>query len=290
MNPPNFLPIVWLGEPPANDPSLVGAKVAILSSLAPLCHLPPGFCLTTDAFRAALAADPAQEEPDGSLDASSSLQLDPVRTAYQLLAQRCGVAEPAVAVRPSPVEPERLAPSPVRQLKTALNVQGIEAVMAAVQRCWDAARSARVMGELAVLVQQMAPAETAAVVFSANPLTGNRNEVVIHANWGLGASIVGGAVTPDIYIVSKANPVVFSVQIADKERMTVAGPQGAHEVAVPDLLRHRLALVERQIAALAQLAVRVEVEMGHPVEIECACQGEMLYLLRCRPIVPLSGQ
>ncbi|RIK33113.1 MAG: hypothetical protein DCC55_35575 [Chloroflexi bacterium] len=280
MNRPNDPTIVWLGEPTANDPSLVGEKVATLNRLAPLCHMPPGLCLTTAAFWQ--AADRS--------GATSSPLLDPVRAAYQLLAQRCGVAEPAVAVRLSPVDPEQLAASPVSQLKATLNVQGIEAVMTAVQRCWGAARPASVTEGVAVLVQQMAPTETSAVVFSANPLTSNCDEVVIHANWGLGASIVGGAVTSDIYIVSKASPAVFSVQVADKERMTVAGPEGAHEVAVPDILRHRLALVERQIAALAQLAVKVEVEMGHPVEIECACQGETIYLLRCRPIVLLTGQ
>ena len=281
MNRPHDPTIVWLGESPATDPLLVGDKVATLSRLAHFCQMPPGFCLIT-AVGNRVAADRS--------NATFLPLLDLVRTASQLLAQRCGVAEPAVAVRPSLVDPEQLAASPVGPLKAALNVQGIQAVMAAVQRCWGAARRASVMGEMAVLLQQLAPAETAAVVFSANPLTGNRDEVVIHANWGLGASIVGGAVTPDIYIVSKASPAVFSVQVADKERMTVAGPQGAHEVAVPDILRHRLALVERQIAGLAQLTVRVEVELGHPVEIECACHGETLYLLRCRPIVLLAGQ
>jgi phosphoenolpyruvate synthase/pyruvate phosphate dikinase len=290
MAAPDFPPVVWLGDAPVPPLALVGEKVAVLSRLAVAFPVPPGFCLTTAGCQRVMSSDPVPGPPAGSLHAPALALLDTVEAAYRALAQRCGVPEPVVAVSPSVLDTTQLAASLASQPQAMLNVQGSGAVVAAVQRCCAATRPAAGEGESAVLVQQMAPAETAAVVFSANPLTGNRDEVVIHANWGLGASLVGGAVTPDIYIVSKANPVVFSVQLADKARMTVAGPEGAYEVAVPDLLRRRLALIERQIAGLAQLAVAVETELGHPVEIECACQGEALYLLRCRPIVPLSGQ
>lgn len=125
---------------------------------------------------------------------------------------------------------------------------------------------------------------------SANPLTDNCDEVVINANWGLGASLVGSAVTPAIYIVNKTPPAVFSMRVGDKARMTVAGPEGAYEVAAPDILRRRLALVKHQIAGLAQLAIAVEIELGHPVEIECVCRGEALDLLRWRPMVLRTRQ
>jgi pyruvate,water dikinase len=279
MNKPNHPTIVWLGEPPANDPALVGEKAAILSRLTPFCRVPFGFCLTTEAFRQAAH----------NSGAAFSLP-DILSTAYHLLAQRCALGEPVVTVRLSAVEPERLDLSLAGQSQAAFHLQGSKQIGAFVQRCWEMARNLLPDSSVAILVQQLVQTETSAIVLSANPLTGNYDEVVIYANWGLGASIVDGAVTSDIYIVSKANPAVFSVQVADKERISVAGPEGAYEVAVPDILRRRLALVERQIAGLAQLAVKVEVELGYPVEIECAYQSETLYLLCCRPLVLLSGQ
>ena len=74
---------------------------------------------------------------------------------------------------------------------------------------------------LAVLVQQLVPADAAAVVFSANPVTGSRDEVVIKAGWGLGESIVSGTVTPDTYVIRKSDLAVVSRDIAEKRRMTI---------------------------------------------------------------------
>jgi pyruvate,water dikinase len=70
--------------------------------------------------------------------------------------------------------------------------------------------------------------------------------------------------------------------------MTVAAPGGTREVAVPRLLRERTSLSRAQVAELAELAVRLEVEMDRPVDIETAYAGELLYLLQCRPITTLG--
>jgi pyruvate, water dikinase len=109
---------------------------------------------------------------------------------------------------------------------------------------------------------------------------------VINASWGLGESLVGGTVTPDTFVVRKADLAVMS-RIADKERMTVSISGGTREVAVPRFLRHEPSLAEAQVMEVAQLALSLEAIMGYPVDIECAYASGQLYLLQCRPITTL---
>src|SRR5258708_3882996 len=104
----------------------------------------------------------------------------------------------------------------------------------------------------------------------------------------LGESIVGGTVTPDTYIVRKRDGAIAEQRIAEKRRMTVAVPGGTQEVDVPRFLRAQPALNERQIAAMTDLARGLEQTMGWPVDIECACHGDRLFLLQCRPSTTLT--
>ncbi|HEX5942524.1 MAG TPA: PEP/pyruvate-binding domain-containing protein, partial [Anaerolineales bacterium] len=142
--------------------------------------------------------------------------------------------------------------------------------------------------QIAVLVQQLVASDVAAVVFSANPITGNRDEVVINASWGLGESIVGGTVTPDTFIVRKSDLAIISRTIADKQHMVVSTPGGTHEVDVPRFLRTQASLNDEQVVEMAKLALTLEATMGYPVDVECAYAGAKLYLLQCRPITTLG--
>ena len=144
------------------------------------------------------------------------------------------------------------------------------------------------MVRLAVLVQQLVTADTSAVVFSANPISGNRDEVIVTASWELGESVVSGTVTPDTWVVRKADLTVKEERIGAKERMTVAVDGGTQEVTVPRLLREKASLSRTQVAELAGLAVGLEARMGQPVDVEAAYSGEHLYLLQCRPITTLG--
>jgi pyruvate,water dikinase len=127
-------------------------------------------------------------------------------------------------------------------------------------------------------------ADVSAVAFSANPVSGNREEVVIEAAWGLGESIVGGTVTPDTYVVRKEDLAVVSRSIAEKRRMTVPVRGGTREVETPRFLRTRPVLDEEQTVEMARLALALEIEMGRPVDVECAYEDGRLYLLQCRPV------
>jgi pyruvate,water dikinase len=142
--------------------------------------------------------------------------------------------------------------------------------------------------QIAVLVQQLVASDVSAVVFSANPITGNRDEIVINASWGLGESVVGGTVTPDTFIVGKSDLAVLHRVISDKQRMTVSAPGGTHEVGVPRFLRNTTSLNDEQVIEMAKLALTLEVTMEHPVDVECAYAAGKLYLLQCRPITTLG--
>jgi len=286
--------VVWLGEATCGDCRVLGGKAGTLCRLAAEYPVPPGFCVTAAAWAEARAGA-------GLNGAVLPPWLAPeVQAAYARLAEVAGIAAPSVAVRSSALDEDGAGTSFAGQHESYLNVIGPEAVVRAVAACWASARSDRALAyrrrhglpaqsPVAVLVQLLVPADVSAVVFSANPVTGARDEIVINASWGLGESIVGGTVTPDTYILRKTGPAVRSRTLAEKRRMTVPAGDGTHEVEVPRFLRTRAALTDAQAAEMAALALSLERRMGGPVDVECAVHGGQLYLLQCRPITTLAA-
>jgi pyruvate, water dikinase len=276
--------LLWLGDPRSFDAALVGGKAANLSRLARMNHrVPDGFCIPVTVME---QAHPRELR-------------DEIAQAISDLMARHRLPELVVAVRSSAVDEDGSAASFAGQHETFLNIVGVDSIMQAVTRCWESARSERALeyrrkqglsGErlqLAVLVQQLVASDVSAVVFSANPITGSRDEMMINASWGFGESIVGGTVTPDTFIVRKTDLAVIHRVIADKQRMTVSAPRGTREVDVPRFLRKEAALNDEQVVEMATLARTLEGTMEHPVDVECAYAGGELYLLQCRPITTL---
>lgn len=256
----------------------MGGKTAGLSRLAEAHRVPPGFCLTAHA-----------PEPSSSQAARLA-----IGAAYGELARRAGIETPAVAVRSSGVDEDGAGASFAGQHETYLNVVGAEAVIDAIGRCRRSASSERARAyrrslglagpaSVAVLVQLLVFADVAAVVFSIDPRSG-ADDVVINASWGLGESIVGGTVTPDLYTVERRTMRVKERVLGDKTRMTVRTAGGTREVAVPTVLRDRHTLGDDAVLAAARLALSLESETGAPVDLECAFYGSELYLLQCRPV------
>ncbi|MBT5875395.1 MAG: hypothetical protein HOH43_18385 [Candidatus Latescibacteria bacterium] len=287
--------ILWLGDSDCHDVTVVGGKVANLSRLAADYRVPPGFCLSTDAYNRwshHFIDQPDPQHPETLIDS--------ITQAYTDLAGHCEVSHPSVAVRSSAIDEDGYEASFAGQYETFLNVSGVDSVAEAIGKCWHSAGSSRVAeyrkkagltestAGLAVLVQQLVAADTSAVVFSANPVTGNRDEVVINASWGLGESVVGGTVSPDTYTVRKNDYSVVERRISRKDVMTVSIPGGTQEVAVPRFLKEKPALSDEQIQSMAGLAISLETEMAWPVDIECAIHDGNLYLLQCRHITTLD--
>jgi pyruvate,water dikinase len=221
---------------------------------------------------------------------------DLLTTAYADLAKRCKMADPRVAVRSSAVGEDGQSASFAGQYDTYLNLVGAPAVIEAVGRCWASAQSERVLAyhrqqgrsvadiQLAVLVMQLVESDISIIAFSSNPVTHDRDEIVINASWGLGESVVSGTVTPDTYKVRKSDITITDRQIAEKQRMTVITLDGVKEVPIPRPMRRQRAMNDEQTVEVAQLALDLEHHMGWPVDIECAYQGGKLYLLQCRPV------
>jgi pyruvate,water dikinase len=276
--------LLWLGDPKSFDAGLVGGKAANLSRLARLYHrVPDGFSL-----------------PATVMDEAHPFDLrDEITAAISDLMNCHRLPDFIAAVRSSAVDEDGATASFAGQHETYLNIVGAEAILQAVIRCWESARSEHALDyrrqqglsverpQIAVLVQQLVAADVAAVVFSANPITGNRDEVMINASWGLGESIVGGTVTPDTFLVRKSDVAVVQRVIADKQRMTVSVPGGTHEVDVPRFLRKAASLNDEQVIEMAKLAQTLETTLEYPVDVECAYAGGELYLLQCRPITTL---
>ena len=121
----------------------------------------------------------------------------------------------------------------------------------------------------------------------ANLVTGNADEIMINASWGLGESILGSTVTPDTFVVRKSDLAITQRIIADKQCMTISVSGGTEEVDVPRFMRARAALNDEQAREMAQLALTLEETIGYPVDVECAYASGKLYLLAmvCMPVM-----
>lgn len=278
--------LLWLGDPKSFDVALVGGKAANLSRLARMYHrVPDGFSLPVTVMDEVHPHD---------------LRHEIIAAISDLMACH-SLPEFIAAVRSSAVDEDGATASFAGQHETYLNIVGADEILKVIIRCWESANSARALEyrrqqglsierpQIAVLVQQLVAADVSAVVFSANPVTGNRDEIMINASWGLGESIVGGTVTPDTFIVRKSDQAITSRTIADKRRMTISVPGGTNEVDVPRFLRQTVTLTDEQIAEMVHLALTLEETMGYPVDVECAYAGGVLYLLQCRPVTTIIG-
>lgn len=283
------VPVLRLGDPRASDRRRVGAKAANLNRLAHRWPVPPGFCLPIELHRRLRGTDPRPA-------AASIRRL--IAPAYRELSGG-PFRRSRVAVRSSAVDEDAADTSFAGQHDTVLNAVGVRQVADAVLACCASASSDRVRayrdvhdldGEtrMGVLVQELVDADVSAVVFSANPVSGSRDEIMINATWGLGESVVAGTVTPDCYVLDRQDLSVVGRDIADKDTQTVTGRHGTREVEVPAGRRRAPALTEAQCRELARIAVDLERHMGWPVDLECAYDNGRPHLLQCRPITTLS--
>lgn len=258
--------VLPLGPGGAEVAPLCGGKAAPLARLAADFPVPPGFCVTTAAHALALGG-PALPPPVARA----------VGEAYASLGARCGGGDLPVAVRSSAADEDGAGASFAGQHGTFLNVVGADAVIEAVAHCWASGWTQRALGyrrrrglgaepRLAVLVQRRVLADASAVAFTLDPSSGDDSAVWINAAWGLGESVVDGTVTPDVYVVPKADLRVSLCRIADKWRITVPVPGGTAEVDVPCFLRGEPALSTEAVAQIAHLAARPWMRTGC-----CAC-------------------
>jgi pyruvate,water dikinase len=194
----------------------------------------------------------------------------------------------AVAVRSSATAEDLPEASFAGQQESYLNVRGEAALLEAVRRCWGSLWTARAMSyrarrsippervSMGVVVQRLVPADAAGVLFTANPSTGARDELLVDASFGLGEAIVAGEVTPDTYVLDRATGAVRDAVLGEKAAMAVAAPGGGTVAeAVPETRRRERALADAALRALADLGERSERLFGGvPVDTEWAVVGD----------------
>ena len=309
-------------DDPAATLEQVGGKGASLARLAAAgLPVPPGFHITTAAYRSFVTENGLQEQILATVSAVTADQptsfeeasrkigwmfaqgsmpaeiAEAIRQAYVAL----GGDDLSVAVRSSATAEDLPELSFAGQQETYLNMRGEAMILDAIKRCWASLWTARAIGyrarsgiaheevSLAVVVQELVLADAAGILFTANPLTGERDQVMINAAWGLGEAIVSGQLTPDTVVVDRASGTMIAQQISEKEVMTVCSPGGTSEEAVPVGKRTNAVLTSIQAAQLARIGVRIEDLYGQPMDIEWTLSHNRFFIVQARPITALSN-
>jgi rifampicin phosphotransferase len=259
------------------DGESVGGKGLSLGRMSAAgLPVPPGFCVTTAAYRRLHGQSPSN---DPSL-------LEQIGAAYRQLGGGL------VAVRSSATAEDGAITSFAGQQETILGVQGEREVCAAVARCWESLHSERAVayrrdrgvGEeglaMAVVVQRLVPAEVAGVLFTRDPLDPDGKRMLVEASWGLGESVVSGKVSPDRYHIDRETGGVVAQHIAAKTVQVTAAGTGK----VPAEKQTQPCLDAARLSELAELGRRVEAFYGEPRDVEWAWAEERFWLLQARPI------
>jgi rifampicin phosphotransferase len=298
--PTAVLPLAGLGR---DDLATAGGKGANLGELIRAGFpVPDGVVVTTDAYAAVVEhagltpaiASSAEDAGEALRAAFATVEIpDDVRAA--LLGAYAHLGGGPVAVRSSATAEDLPGAAFAGQQDTYLNVVGEEALLDAVRRCWGSLWTERAISyrarrdvdpsgvRIAVVVQRMVPAAFAGVLFTANPVTGARDEVVVDASSGLGEAVVSGLVTPDHYVVD-ADGRVRERRRGLREVVVRGVEGGGVEHRTEDALEE---LPDEVLAELADLGRRVAAHFGRPQDIEWAWADGRVWLVQARPMTAL---
>ena len=229
--------------------------------------------------------------PDGFVVTDPAADEDSIGSRLDALRAR------AFAVRSSGRAEDSAAASFAGQLETVLGVRGIGDVRAAIQRCAASTRTPRARsyarrrnvgddGDAAVIVQELVEADRAGVLFTRDPRSGD-DTVVINASWGLGESVVSGAVVPDECVVEAADTIALTP--GTKQTRLDLGDGGLIRSPVRDRDQRPGCLSSEEVLALAELGRRCEALFGEPQDVEWAACGGQLWVTQSRPITALPA-
>jgi phosphohistidine swiveling domain-containing protein len=302
-----------------SDVPRVGAKTAVLGTLVEARFpVPPGLCVTTDAFLMALGSRLSRInnllrehdlcEPTHAAAVSGMIAglLDDLQIPAPVIAALYealpSIATPGVplAVRSSATVEDAVRASFAGQYVTVLGVSDKDAVRSAIVDCWHSfyhpnalvARATHAgLGDdegMAILIQPMIDAECAGVCFSIDPVQQRRDLIVVNSAWGLGAGVVDGSVGTATAWVSRHGFATENQRVSEQvEQLTLDPRSGLQRVRVPDERRHIACLPEAWCQRVAQFGVAAEVSLGRPQELEWAVADGQVWVLQSRPITAL---
>ncbi|MFF4031086.1 rifamycin-inactivating phosphotransferase [Streptomyces sviceus] len=311
--------VLDLQEIDESQVAVVGGKGAHLGSLSRIegIRVPAGFCVTTDAYRRVVARssslDARLEElsrvsPDDQ-EAIRTLSAEIRRTVEEITVPddlagaitralaRSG-ERTAYAVRSSATAEDLPTASFAGQQDTYLNVVGPAAILRHISRCWASLFTERAVTyrrrngiddrtvRMAVVVQQMVFPHASGILFTADPVSGNRTVATVDAGFGLGEALVSGLVNPDVFKVRHGEVVART--ISAKQREVHALPDGGtREVPIDAQRQEQPALTDAQAVRLVELGRRIEARFGRPQDIEWCLVDDDFHIVQSRPITTL---
>nr|WP_308200845.1 rifamycin-inactivating phosphotransferase [Actinoplanes sp. M2I2] len=301
--------------------ALAGGKAIHLGELTRIdgVRVPPGFCVTTDAFHRAVTDTPAigdlldrlsrlrpgDGEAIRTLGAELRRTLESVVVPDELAAAVTGrLDQAAYAVRSSATAEDLPGASFAGQHDTYLNVPG-PAVLEHLGRCWASLFTERAISyrlhsgvdhrqvRMAVVVQRMVFPRAAGILFTADPVTSNRTVATVDAGFGLGEALVSGLVDPDVYRVRDGGIVARTIGVK-RIALEPAPGGGTEERAIEPERREQPALTDDEVLRLVRLGRRIEAHFGRPQDIEWCLAGDEFTIVQSRPIttvfpVPETG-
>jgi len=314
--------ILWFENLRNKDIPIAGGKCANLGELFGRIGVPVpnGFAVSASTYQGFLKRSGAEEKIEEILSETDvndmeSLQAasDEIRKyveelpvpkeiekavsgAYRELCKKVGKKTVAVAVRSSATAEDLPGASFAGQQDTFLNVYE-KGLLKSVKRCWSSLFTPRAIFYrvekgfshsdvlISVAVQEMVFAKAAGVMFTIEPVSGDVEKLVINGSWGLGEAIVSGQVTPDEYLVDKADLKIADKQVVRKERQIVSDKKGSVKwLSVPKTKREKPVLTDKQIVELAELGMKIEKHYGVGQDIEWALdEDDRLFILQARP-------
>ena len=300
---------------PGGDVAVLGGKGESLVRLTEAGFtVPDGFCLTTDAYAAFLAANrlgpviteltrrldhrdvAAAERVSGIITTGFEAGDLPSSVVNQIREGYAALGYGRVAVRSSATAEDLPTGSFAGQQESFLDIGDTASLVDAVRRCWASAWSARALVyrvrqgvaaadvAVAVVVQRMVNAQASGVMFTVDPVSGLDSSITINSAWGLGEAVVGGDVTPDTVVIDRRSGRVTRQRTGAKTVMTVRSTGGTALVPVPEKLRHRPSLPKAQALQLARLGRRIEALFQQPMDIEWCRTDDELFILQARPV------
>ena len=299
------------------DVDIAGGKGANLGEMTQCgITVPGGFVVTAEAYRLFieennLKADfSARLEQAGNDESKLLAAAEHFRTSIknavlpssleeEIRKKFTALGAERVAVRSSATAEDLPDASFAGQQETYLNVRGIDEVLAQVKNCYASLWGNRAVCyrqnqgydqlsvALAVVVQLMVESEKAGVLFTANPVNGNKDEIQINASLGLGESVVSGKVTADSFICSKDGKIKSSI-CGSKKTQIIYAENGTKEIPVEDAAQKKLCLSEKEVKALCAEGVKIENHYGIPMDIEWAVKDGKVYILHARPVTTLG--
>ncbi|MBC2180255.1 phosphoenolpyruvate synthase [Listeria booriae] len=299
--------------------ALVGGKGANLGECAKISgvQVPTGFCLTTEAYQKAISKNEALQALLHQLSAqkiTNQEQISKIGQSIRVLIEEIEIpreieaeitdhlakigSEQAYAIRSSATAEDLPTASFAGQHDTYLNIIGKTEILKHIKKCWaslftDRAIIYRIQNnfehtdvQLSVVIQQMVFPSASGILFTADPITGNRKNLSIDASFGLGEALVSGLVSADVYKVQENT--IIEKNIATKKLAIYSIKTGGTETkSLPATQQTNQTITDRQILQLEQLGRSIEAYFGKPQDIEWCLADDQFYIVQSRPITTL---